>query len=388
MPDKKDAKDAKAKDPKAKDPKGKDAKGKDGRDPKEVKEVEEGSSSPDIVMTPELREELEALTGTQRAAVLMLLLGEQQAAEIIRYLTPKEVQALGGAMVSVADLSQAAVNVVLDDFVAMLKKQTNLGLGTGDYVEKVLRRALGEDKAASVLSRIMPGQGNKGLEILKWMDARSIAEMIRHEHPQVVAIILSVLEYDVAADVLNFLSPESRPEIMQRVASLETVQPSAMEELESIMKKQFSSSSSAKSSSFGGIKAAAKIMNFVKVDLESQIMTQLTRLDPELTQKIQDNMFTFENLSAVDNRAIQTLMRNVEPDMLMTALKGAQEYVKEKFFDNMSARARVMFIDEMESKGPLRITDVEEAQKSIMRIARKLSDKGELVLSGRGDDFV
>jgi flagellar motor switch protein FliG len=388
MPEKKDAKDAKAKDPKAKDPKAKDAKGKDGRDPKEAKEVTEGSSSPDIVMTPELSEELEALTGTQRAAVLMLLLGEQQAAEIIRYLTPKEVQALGGAMVSVADLSQAAVNVVLDDFVAMLKKQTNLGLGTGDYVEKVLRRALGEDKAASVLSRIMPGQGNKGLEILKWMDARSIAEMIRHEHPQVVAIILSVLEYDVAADVLNFLSPESRPEIMQRVASLETVQPSAMEELESIMKKQFSSSSSAKSSSFGGIKAAAKIMNFVKVDLESQIMTQLTRLDPDLTQKIQDNMFTFENLSAVDNRAIQTLMRNVEPDMLMTALKGAQEYVKEKFFDNMSARARVMFIDEMESKGPLRITDVEEAQKSIMRIARKLSDKGELVLSGRGDDFV
>lgn len=377
MADKKDKKDTK-------DPKGKDAKGS----PKDGKEVEEGSSSPDIVMTPELREELEALTGTERAAVLMLLLGEQQAAEIIRYLTPKEVQALGGAMVSVADLSQAAVNIVLDDFVAMLKKQTNLGLGTGDYVEKVLRRALGEDKAASVLSRIMPGQGNKGLEILKWMDARSIAEMIRLEHPQVVAIILSVLEYDVAADVLNYLSPESRPEIIQRVASLETVQPSAMEELESIMKKQFSSSSSSKSSSFGGIKAASKIMNFVKVDLESQIMTQLTKLDAELTQKIQDNMFTFENLSAVDNRAIQTLMRNVEPDMLMTALKGAQEYVKEKFFDNMSARARVMFIDEMESKGPLRITDVEEAQKAIMRIARKLSDKGELVLSGRGDDFV
>jgi flagellar motor switch protein FliG len=379
MADKKDAKDPKAKDAKAKDAKG---------SPKDGKEVEEGSSSPDIVMTPELREELEALTGTERAAVLMLLLGEQQAAEIIRYLTPKEVQALGGAMVSVADLSQAAVNIVLDDFVAMLKKQTNLGLGTGDYVEKVLRRALGEDKAASVLSRIMPGQGNKGLEILKWMDARSIAEMIRLEHPQVVAIILSVLEYDVAADVLNYLSPESRPEIIQRVASLETVQPSAMEELESIMKKQFSSSSSSKSSSFGGIKAASKIMNFVKVDLESQIMTQLTKLDAELTQKIQDNMFTFENLSAVDNRAIQTLMRNVEPDMLMTALKGAQEYVKEKFFDNMSARARVMFIDEMESKGPLRITDVEEAQKAIMRIARKLSDKGELVLSGRGDDFV
>jgi flagellar motor switch protein FliG len=386
MADKKDSKERK--DAASTDPKGKGAKGKDAQEGKEARGPEEGAASPDIMMTPELREELDALTSTQRAAVLMLLLGEQQAAEIIRYLNPKEVQALGAAMVSVADLSQAAVNVVLDDFVAMLKKQTNLGLGTGDYVEKVLKRALGEDKAASVLSRIMPGQGNKGLEILKWMDARSIAEMIRNEHPQVVAIILSVLEYDVAADVLNFLPPDARPEIMQRVASLETVQPSAMEELESIMKKQFSSSSSAKSSSFGGIKAAAKIMNFVKVDLESQIMVQLTKLDPDLTQKIQDNMFTFENLSAVDNRAIQTLMRNVEPDMLMTALKGAHEYVKEKFFDNMSQRARVMFVDEMESKGPLRITDVEEAQKAIMRIARKLSDKGELVLSGRGDDFV
>lgn len=386
MADKKDPKEGK--DGAVTDPKAKGAKGKDTPEGKEARGSEEGAASPDIPMTAELREELDALTSTQRAAVLMLLLGEQQAAEIIRYLNPKEVQALGAAMVSVADLSQAAVNVVLDDFVAMLKKQTNLGLGTGDYVEKVLKRALGEDKAASVLSRIMPGQGNKGLEILKWMDARSIAEMIRNEHPQVVAIILSVLEYDVAADVLNFLPPDARPEIMQRVASLETVQPSAMEELESIMKKQFSTSSSAKSSSFGGIKAAAKIMNFVKVDLESQIMVQLTRLDPDLTQKIQDNMFTFENLSAVDNRAIQTLMRNVEPDMLMTALKGAHEYVKDKFFDNMSARARVMFIDEMESKGPLRITDVEEAQKAIMRIARKLSDKGELVLSGRGDDFV
>lgn len=376
------------KDTKGKDAKGKDAKGKDAKDGKGAKEVASALGDAPIVMTEELQEELDALTGAQRAAVLMLLLGEQQAAEIIRFLNPKEVQSLGGAMVSVADLSQEAVNIVLDEFVATLKKQTSLGLGTGDYVEKVMKRALGDDKASSVLSRIMPGQGSKGLEILKWMDARSIADMIRNEHPQVTAIILSVLEYDVAADVLNFLSPDSRPEILQRIASLETVQPSAMEELESIMKKQFASNSSAKSSSFGGIKAAAKIMNFVKVDLESSIMGGLSQLDPELMMKIQDNMFTFENLVGVDNRGIQVLMRNVEPDMLMTALKGAPEFVKEKFFANMSARARVMFIDEMEGKGPLRITDVEDAQKTIMRLARKLSDAGELVLAGRGDDFV
>ena len=383
MADKKDAKD---KDAKGKDAKGKDGKGKDGKG-SDVAVTTPGGQPP-VVITEALQQELDELSGTQRAAVLMLLLGEQQAAEIIRFLNPKEVQALGGAMVSVADLSQEAVNIVLDEFVVTLKKQTSLGLGTGDYVEKVLKRALGDDKATSVLSRIMPGQGSKGLEILKWMDARSIADMVRGEHPQVVAIILSVLEYDVSADVLSFLPVENRAEILQRVACLETVQPSAMNELEAIMKKQFASNSSAKSSSFGGIKAAAKIMNFVKVDMETSIMKGLEQIDAELMMKIQDNMFTFDNLGSVDNRAIQTLMRNVEPDLLMTALKGAPEYVKEKFFDNMSARARVMFIDEMEAKGPLRMTDVEDAQKKVTRIARKLSDAGELVLAGSGDDFV
>jgi flagellar motor switch protein FliG len=287
----------------------------------------------------------------------------------------------------VADLSQEAVNSVLDEFVTTIKKQTSLGLGTTDYVEKVLKRALGDDKAASVLGRIMPGQSSKGLDILSWMDARSIAEMIRGEHPQVSAIILSVLENSVAADVLAYLPPESRAEIIQRVASLEVVQPSAMEELEAIMKKQFSNNSSAQSSSFGGIKAAAKIMNFTKTALEASVMTSLGELDPDLMQKIQDNMFTFDNLVSVDNRGIQVLMRNVEPDLLMIALKGGSEEVKDKFFGNMSERARGMFRDDMEAKGPLRIADVEEAQKTIMRIARKLSDAGDLVLGG-GEDFV
>jgi len=341
----------------------------------------------EIEAAERLQKELSEMSGTKRAAVLMLLLGEQQAAEIIRFLNPKEVQALGGAMVSVADLSQEAVNSVLDEFVTTIKKQTSLGLGTTDYVEKVLKRALGDDKAASVLGRIMPGQSSKGLDILSWMDARSIAEMIRGEHPQVSAIILSVLENSVAADVLAFLPPESRAEIIQRVASLEVVQPSAMEELEAIMKKQFSNNSSAQSSSFGGIKAAAKIMNFTKTALEASVMTSLGELDPDLMQKIQDNMFTFDNLVSVDNRGIQVLMRNVEPDLLMIAMKGAGDPVKDKFFGNMSERARGMFRDDMEAKGPLRIADVEEAQKTIMRIARKLSDAGDLVLGG-GDDFV
>lgn len=343
----------------------------------------------DVAVLPDdIAHELENMTSTEKAAVIMLLLGEQQAADIIKFLAPREVQALGSAMVGVVDLSQESVNFVLDDFVTTIKKQTNLGLGTTDYVETVLKRALGEDKASTVLGRILPGASSKGLEILRWMDPRAISDMIVNEHPQVIAIILSVLEYDVAADVLNFLPPDKRAEILQRVASLESVQPSAMEELERIMKEQFSSNSSAKSSSFGGIKTAAKIMNFVKVDLEGKIMGDLSMIDEELMLKIQDNMFTFDNLSMVDNKAIQVLMRNVDPDMLMVALKGAGDEVKEKFFDNMSQRARAMFIDDMESKGPMRISDVEDAQKTIMRLARKLSDAGELVLAGRGDDFV
>ena len=334
-----------------------------------------------------LRREMSELTGTQRAAVLMLLLGEEQAANIIRFLSPKEVQGLGAAMVQVAELSQEAVNAVLDEFLAEIKRQTNLGLGTSDYVDKVFRRALGDDKAASVLGRINPGHGSKGLEILTWMDARSIADMIQAEHPQVVAIILSVLETGVAAEVLNFLPPDARAEIMQRVASLEQVQPSAMDELEAIMKKQFSTNSTSKSSSLGGVKAAANILNQTKTTLEAAVMSGLRDIDPDLMQQIQDNMFTFENLVGVDNKGIAKIMANVEPDLMMKALKGASEAVKEKFLGSMSERARGMFRDDMEALPPMRLSDVETAQKMVMRAARKLADAGDLVLGG-GADYV
>lgn len=366
----------------------KEPKSKAGKDAPKPADAEKPAKNEPPPMSEALKQELAEMTNTQRAAVLMLLLGEELASNIISYLDPKEVQSLGAAMVSVAELSQEAVNAVLDQFVDTLKKQTSLSLGTSEYVETVLKRALGPDKAASVLSRIMPNRASRGLEILQWMDARAIAEMIKGEHPQVTAIILSVLESEVAADVLAFLPAESRPEVIQRVASLETVQPSAMEELETIMKKQFSNNSSASSSSFGGVKAAAKIMNFTKVELESTILQGVGQIDEELALKIQDNMFSFDNLNSVDNRGIQALMRAVEPDLLMTALKGADDEVKEKFFSNMSSRARGMFIDDMEAKGPLRMTEVEDAQKKVMRSARKLSESGDLILSSGGADFV
>jgi flagellar motor switch protein FliG len=349
-------------------------------------EKEKIMSPAEIEAAERLQAEMSNLSGAQKAAVLMLLLGEQQASEIVKFMNPQEVQTLGGAMVDVSDVSQEAVNAILDEFVGTIKKQSSLGLGNTDYVEKVFKRALGDDKAASVLGRIMPGQSSKGLEILQWMDARAIADMIKTEHPQVTAIILSVLDHQVAADVLNFLPDESRAEIIQRVASLETVQPSAMQELESIMKLQFSTNTSSKSSSFGGIKAAAQIMNSTKTALENSIMKGLEEIDADLMMRIQDNMFTFENLSAVDNKGIQVLMRAVDNNQLMIAMKGASEEVKARFFDNMSERARGMFKDEMDAKGLMRLSDVEEAQKQIMRSARKLSDSGELVLGG--GDFV
>ena len=335
-----------------------------------------------------LQAEFNRMSGTERSAVIMLLLGEQQAADVIRFMSPREVNAVGKAMVGVADLSQDLVNLVLDDFVATIKTQTNLGLGAPGYVENVFKRALGDEKAATVLGKIMPPASSKGLEILQWMDAKSIGEMINKEHPQVIAIILSVLEHDIAAQVLEYVPDNKRAEIIQRVASLDTVQPSAMEELEGIMAEQFTSNSSAKAASLGGVETAAQIMNFANIDIESSIMSGVTDLDQELATLIQDKMLTFENMAEIDNRSMQTLLRSIEQDMLMSALRGADEVTKEKFLSNMSERARDLLVDDMEAKGPIRVSEVEAAQKGIMQIARKLSDDGDIMLAGAGEAFV
>ena len=332
-------------------------------------------------------DEFQALTKTQKTAIIMMVLGEEEAANVIGHLPPREVQHLGAAMVSVANVSQGAVDMVLDEFVGTMKQQTNLSMGTSDYVQRVFNKALGEDKASSVLNRIIPTRASNGLDILNWMDARSIAEMIRGEHPQIISIIVSFLEHEVAADVLHYLPEDLRADIIMRVAQLETIQPEALEELETIMQKQFTSNSAVKSSNVGGVNQAAKIMNFTKSDMETQIMGNLMERDEDLTGRIQDNMFVFDNLSGVDARSIQVLIRNIETDLLMVALKGADDLVKDTFLDNMSKRAGVLFLDDMEAKGPMRISEVEEAQKDILRTARRLSDAGEMMLGG-GADFV
>jgi len=340
---------------------------------------------PDVDLKKE--DEFQALTKTQKTAIIMMVLGEEEAANVIGHLPPREVQHLGAAMVSVANVSQGAVDMVLDEFVVTMKQQTNLSMGTSDYVQRVFNKALGEDKASSVLNRIIPTRASNGLDILNWMDARSIAEMIRGEHPQIISIIVSFLEHEVAADVLHYLPEDLRADIIMRVAQLETIQPEALEELETIMQKQFTSNSAVKSSNVGGVNQAAKIMNFTKSDMETQIMGNLMERDEDLTGRIQDNMFVFDNLSGVDARSIQVLIRNIETDLLMVALKGADDLVKDTFLDNMSKRAGILFLDDMEAKGPMRISEVEEAQKDILRTARRLSDAGEMMLGG-GADFV
>ena len=339
-----------------------------------------------VEITPE--EAARLLSGTQKCAILMLLLGEDEASEILKNLAPREVQQLGSAMYSVADVDQGTVNVVLDEFLSIIKAQTSIGLGADAYIRRMLVKALGEDKAGSVLTRITPSSSAKGIEILQWMDARSIAEMIESEHPQIIGLVIAHLDYAVAADVLGLLPEDIQHEVLHRIATIDSVQPEAIEHLERVMQLQFQANTSLRASKIGGIKAAAKIMNFTKGAAEQRIMGSLSKIDKGLMTTIQENMFIFENLSAVDAKNLGILMRSIAPEDLAIALKGADERLRDKILGCMSARAAAAIIDEMEAKGPMRVTEVQEAQKRIVAVARKLSDAGTMVLAGRGDDYV
>lgn len=326
------------------------------------------------------------LTGTQKSAILMMLLGEDEAAEVLKNLSPREVQHLGTAMYSVQTADQETVNSVLDEFLEIIKKQTSIGMGAGNYIRNVLNKALGDDKAQSVLSRITPASSERPIEILDWMDARSIAELVQDEHPQIVALIVSYLDYGLASDVLGLLELNLQSEVITRIATLEMVDPEALKELEKVMQRKFKANTSLRSSQVGGVKAAAKIMNFTKEAMEKRILTDVKKVDKDLMQAIQDNMFTFENLGMSDDRSLQTLLRSVETEDLILSLKGADEVLREKLFGCMSTRAAANIQDEMEALGPIRLTEVQNAQKRIIAVARKMSDEGTIVLAGRGGD--
>jgi len=331
----------------------------------------------------------DTLTGTQKSAILMMLIGEDEASEILRNLSPREVQHLGTAMYSVQGLDQETVNLVLDEFLAIIKAQTSLGMGAGNYIRNVMTKALGEDKSQSVLSRIAPSTSASPLEILDWMDARSIAELISDEHPQIVALVVSYLDAGQAADVLGLLPENMQAEVIRRIATLKTVGPDALRELEDVMQRKFKANTSLRATQVGGIDAAARIMNFTQQAMEGRIMKDIAKGDKGLMLAIQESMFVFDTLIMSDDKSLQTLLRSVDTDLLILALKGADEPLQEKLFSCMSKRAAANIMDEMEALGPVRLTEVQAAQKEIINVARRLSDEGSIVLAGRGgDDFV
>ncbi|MES9843302.1 MAG: flagellar motor switch protein FliG [Candidatus Sedimenticola sp. PURPLELP] len=338
-------------------------------------------------MPDELDSTASNITGVERAAILLLALGEKDAASLLSHMGPKEVQELGAAMTGLSNVSTDQMAEVMRSFVTSLRTQTSLGMDSDKYIRNVLTKALGSDKASGVIDRILLGRAGKGLDQLKWMDARAIAEMIRLEHPQIISIVLSFLDPDQAAQVLAELPEKASSDILMRIATLEGIQPNALQELDLILEKQFSGASNVKSSSLGGVKTAANILNLL--DSSEEVLEQITTADEELSQELQDNMFVFDNLIDVDDRGIQTLLREVASEQLLLALRGADEMLKEKIFKNMSKRAAEMLRDDMEAAAPVKLSDVEAAQKEILTVARRLADAGEIMLGGAGgEEFV
>jgi flagellar motor switch protein FliG len=331
-------------------------------------------------------EKAEGRTGVERAAILLLTLGEQEAAQVLKHMGAREVQKVGSAMTRLTGVSRDEVSQVLAEFTTLVETQTSVGVGVDDFLRKVLVDALGQEKAASVIDRINLGPTSKGLEALKWMDPRAVAELIRHEHPQIIAIVLAYLDADQAAEIISELPVGLRPEVLMRIATLDGVQPSALSELDDIMEKTFAGKGSSPTAALGGAKAAADIVNLLEASIEGPVMEQITRADEALSQKIQDLVFVFDNLIDVDDRGMQELLRNVQSDRLLLALKGADDELKAKIFKNMSQRAAEMLKDDLEAKGPVKLSEVEAAQKEILLAARKLAEAGTISLGGKGGE--
>ena len=327
------------------------------------------------------------MSGTDRAAVLLMTLGEEAASEVLKHLRPKEVQTIGTAMTNLPGVSRAQLAEVMEQFSATIEDQTAIGLGSEDYVRKVLVQALGEDRARSLIDRILVGGQSKGLESLKWMDGRSVADMIRNEHPQIIAIVVSYLDSDHAAEVLNHFPARLRSDVLMRIATLDTIHPNALQELDEILERQFAGDSS-KASVVGGLKRAADILNYMDSASESAILEEIRDHDPNLSVQIQELMFTFENLLEVDDRSMQRLLRELPREMLVVALKGATAEIKAHFFRNLSKGAREALEEDLEVRGPVRVSEMESAQKEVLSIVRRLADEGEIAITGKGEEYV
>jgi flagellar motor switch protein FliG len=326
------------------------------------------------------------LEGVDKAAILLLSLTEDDAAQILKHLEPKQVQKLGTAMAQIDDMTQGKITAVHKHFIEEIQNYSTIGFQSTDFVKRALTSALGEDKAANLIDQILMGTGAKGLDSLKWMDSKQVASIIRNEHPQIQTIVMSYLDAEQSAEILSQFPEKVRLDLMMRVANLEEVQPAALQELNEIMEKQFAGQAGTQAAKMGGLKSAADIMNYLDTNIEGQLMDAIREQDEEMSQQIQDLMFVFDNLTDVDDRAIQTILREVQQDALLKAIKGADAELKDKITKNMSKRAAEMLLDDLEAMGPVRISEVEAAQKEILSVARRLADAGEIMLGGGGSD--
>jgi len=324
--------------------------------------------------------------GLQDAAVLLMSLGEAEAAEVFKHLSPKEVQKLGEAIARTKGISRDRVDNVIEKFTMVAGSQSLLVADSGDYVRNVLKRALGDDKATLLIDRILQGGDVSGIESLKWMDALSVAELLRSEHPQIVAAILVHLDVDQSSEILKLFTERQRNEVMLRIATMEGIQPTALKDLNEVLFQVLSGTDKVRKSSLGGVKAAAEMINLLGANIEGTVIESIRGHDPDLAQKIMDKMFVFDDLIKLDNKAIQTVLKEVASDTLISALKGAQPELKEKILSNMSSRAAETLREDLESRGPMRLSEVEAQQKEILKTVRRLADEGQIVVGGGGAD--
>jgi flagellar motor switch protein FliG len=324
--------------------------------------------------------------GVERSAILLMSIGEDEAVEVFKHLGPKEVHRLGTAMAKLTQVSRDQVAEVLREFRKDAQQQTSIGGASDAYIRSVLTKALGSERASNLIDGIPQGNDDAGIERLKWMDAASVAELIKNEHPQITATILVHLEADQAGAVLSAFPERLRNDVMLRIATFEGVQPSALRDLNEVLSQLLAGADRGKKSTRGGVEVAAEILNHLGGTLEASVSAHLREVDPDLAQKIQDKMFVFENLLDLDDRAIQLLLREIQSETLVVALKGTSEELRQKVFKNMSQRAAEMLRDDLDAKGPVRLSEVEAEQREILRIVRRLAEEGQIVLGGRGDD--
>ncbi|MFZ5520631.1 MAG: flagellar motor switch protein FliG [Pseudomonadota bacterium] len=324
--------------------------------------------------------------GLEDAAILLMSLGEEQAAEVFKHLAPKEVQRLGETIAKLRTVPRERVDSVLTRFDSDAGEHSMLVSDTNEYVKSVLRKALGDDKANLLIDRILQGSDVSGIESLKWMDAGSVAELLRNEHPQIVAAILVHLDFDQASSVLKQFTERQRNEVLIRIATLDGIQPTALKDLNEVMSRVLAGGDRLKKASMGGAKTAAEIINLMGSSVETSVLDYIREADGDLAQKIMDNMFTFDDLMKVDDKGIQALLREVQSESLIIALKGATPELREKVFKNMSSRAAETLREDLESRGPVRLSEVEAEQKELLKTVRRLADEGQIVLGGGGDD--